>query len=202
VVTNPVWRPWRTYRAPILAAVGRVDEARELMAEEVRLARQWGAPSVLGRTLRVAGELGGPGSEEMLREALELLTPSVARFELACAELAVARVSGDPAERERLLRAALARSLECGSDGLYRQVAAELVADGADVPPDPAAVFTPTQTERRIVAAVAKGYTHREIAEALFITPARVDRTLAELRRGLGASSDAELAQMVAAHRP
>jgi len=201
-VTNPVWRPWRTYRAPILAAVGRVDEARALMVDEVQAARDWGAPSVLGRTLRVAGELGGPGSEEMLREALELLTPSVARFELACAELAVARVSGDPAERERLLRAALARSLECGSDGLYRQVAAELVADGADVPPDPAAVFTPTQTERRIVAAVANGYTHREIAEALFLTPARVERTLAELRRGLGAASDAELAQMVAAHRP
>ena len=59
-----------------------------------------------------------------------------------------------------------------------------------------------TQTERRIVAAVAKGYTHREIAEALFLTPARVERTLAELRRGLGAASDAELAQLVAAHRP
>jgi DNA-binding SARP family transcriptional activator/tetratricopeptide (TPR) repeat protein len=203
-VTNPVWRPWRTYRAPILAAVGRVDEARELMVDEIAAARHWGAPSVLGRTLRVAGELGGPGSEEMLREALECLTSSVARFELACAELAVARVSRDPAERERLLRAALARSLECGSDGLYRQVAAELVADGStgdDVPPDPAAVFTPTDTERRIVAAVAKGYTHREIAEALFLTPARVERTLAELRRGLAAASDAELAQMVASHR-
>jgi tetratricopeptide (TPR) repeat protein len=205
VVTNPVWRPWRTYRAPILAATGRVDEARELMVEEIRLARRWGAPSVLGRTLRVAGELGGPGAEEMLREGLELLNSSVARFELACAELAVARVSQDPTEREQLLRSALARSLECGSDGLYRRVAAELVAAGAseaEVPPDPAAVFTPTQTERRIVTAVANGYTHREIAEALFLTPGRVERTLAELRRGLGAASDAELAQMVASHRP
>ena len=67
-VTNPVWRPWRTYRAPILAAVGRVDEARALMVDEIKVARHWGAPSVLGRTLRVTGELGGPGSEEMLRE--------------------------------------------------------------------------------------------------------------------------------------
>ena len=158
-VTNPVWRPWRTYRAPILAAVGRIDEARELMVEEVRMARQWGAGSVLGRTLRVAGELGGPGSEEMLREALELLRPSVARFELACAELAVARVSTDAAERESLLRAALDRSLECGSPGLYRLAAAELIADGIEVPPDPANVFTPTQTERRIINAVAGGYT-------------------------------------------
>jgi tetratricopeptide (TPR) repeat protein len=203
VVTNPVWRPWRTYRAPILHRLGRTDEARELMTEEVRLARQWGAPSVLGRTLRVAGELGGPGAAEMLREALELLGPSVARFELACAELAVARVSTDPAERDSLLRSALQRSLECGSPGLYRDVAAELVADGSsgdDVPPDPAAVFTPTRTERRIISAVARGYTHREIAEALFLTPGRVERTLAEARRGLGAANDEELAQLVAAH--
>jgi tetratricopeptide (TPR) repeat protein/DNA-binding CsgD family transcriptional regulator len=200
-VTNPVWRPWRTYRAPILAAVGRVDEARELMVEEVRMARQWGAGSVLGRTLRVAGELGGPGAEDMLREALELLRPSVARFELACAEVALARVSTDPAERESLLRSALDRSLECGSDGLYRQAAAELIADGIDVPADPASVFTPTQTERRIINAVAGGYSHREIAEALFLTPARVERTLAELRAGLGATDDSELPGLLAARR-
>ena len=94
-MVNPVWRPWRTYQAPVLAALGRDDEARALMAEEVALARDWGAPSVLGRTLRVAGELGGPGSPEMLREAYDLLLPSVARFELACAELALARVTAD-----------------------------------------------------------------------------------------------------------
>ena len=95
IVLNPVWRPWRTYRAPVLAALGRADEARALMAEEVALARPWGAPSILGRTLRVAGELGGEGSVEMLREAYLLLGPTVARYELACAELALARVTSD-----------------------------------------------------------------------------------------------------------
>jgi DNA-binding NarL/FixJ family response regulator len=105
----------------------------------------------------------------------------------------VARVSTDAGERRELLLAALDRSLECGAPGLYRQVAAELIADGVDVPADPASVFTPTQTERRIITAVANGYSHREIAEALFLTPARVERTLAELRAGLGATSDAEL---------
>ena len=199
IVDNPVWRPWRTYRAPVLAALGRVDEARELMVEEVRLARQWGAPSVLGRTLRVAAELGGPGAEETAREALELLEPSVARFELACAQLAVARVSQDAAERETLLRTTLDLSLECGSPGLYRQVAAELAADGIEVPADPASVFTPTQTERRIISAVANGYSHRDIAEALFLTPGRVERTLAELRAGLGAATDDELPALLAA---
>ena len=77
------------------------------MAEEVALARTWGAPSILGRTLRVAGALGGEGSVEMLREAHLLLGPTVARYELACAELALARVTSDARERESLLRAAL-----------------------------------------------------------------------------------------------
>jgi DNA-binding NarL/FixJ family response regulator len=67
------------------------------------------------------------------------------------------------------------------------------------VPADPASVFTPTQTERRIISAVANGYSHREIAEALFLTPGRVERTLAELRAGLGAATDAELPGLLAA---
>ena len=44
-----------------------------------------------------------------------------------------------------------------------------------------------------------KGYSYREIAEALFLTPARVERTLTELRAGLGAASDAELPDLLAA---
>ena len=67
----------------------------------------------------MAGELGGEGSVEMLREAYLLLGPTVARYELACAELALARVTSDAAEREPLLRAALDRAAACGSPGLY-----------------------------------------------------------------------------------
>ena len=69
-VVNPVWRPWRTYRAPVLAALGRVDEARALMAEEVRAGPALGRPvSVLGRTLRVRRRARRPGVAAMLREA-------------------------------------------------------------------------------------------------------------------------------------
>jgi DNA-binding NarL/FixJ family response regulator len=137
----------------------------------------------------------------MLREALSLLENSVARYELAAAQAAVAEVSTDPAERERLLRAAWAGALECGSPALYRRAAARLIADGVAVPPDPETVLTPTQTERRIVAAVSRGFSYREVAEALFLTPARVERTLVELRSGLGVATDAELAAVLAADR-
>ena len=192
-VVNPVWRPWRTYRAPVLAALGRVEEARELMAEEVRLARHWGAPSVLGRTLRCAGELGGEGSTDMLREAYQLLRPSVARYERACAELALARVTDDPAERAALLGSALALAAECGSPGLYGQVGDELQADGAAPPRPFEEVVSLTATERRVARLAAAGATASAIAQELFLTPAVVERTLAEVRKRLGVGSDAEL---------
>ena len=198
VVVNPVWRPWRTYQAPVLAALGRDDEARALMAEEVALARDWGAPSVLGRTLRVAGELGGPGSTEMLREAYDLLLPSVARFELACAELALARVTADVAERERLLRAALDRAAACGSPGHYAACSAELVALGLPAPPDYGQVVTLTATERRVAELTAAGASPTAVAQELFLTPAVVERTVAEVRERLDAVDDAALASALA----
>jgi DNA-binding CsgD family transcriptional regulator len=193
-VVNPVWRPWRTYRAPVLAALGRVEEARALMTEEVALARHWGAESVLGRTLRCAGELGGDGAEEMLREAHQLLGPSVARFELACAELALARVTADRAERTALLTSALARGAQCGSPGLYRAVGAELVTDGDAPPPAYEDVVSLTATESRIAELASAGATPSAVAQEMFLTPAMVDRTLVEVRARLGVSTDADLA--------
>ena len=198
MVRNPIWRPWRTYRAPVLAALGRADEARELMAEEVELSRTWGAPSLLGRSLRVAGELGGEGSVEMLREAYELLRSSVARYECARAELALARRTDDASERESLLRAALGRALDCGSPGLYRETAGELRAVGIDVPPEADQVVRVSATERRIVSRVAAGYTYRDVAQDLFLTPATVERTLADLRLRLGVTDDAQLPAAIA----
>jgi DNA-binding CsgD family transcriptional regulator len=193
-VINPVWRPWRTYRAPVLAALGRVEEARALMAEEVTLARHWGAPSVLGRTLRCAGEVAADDdAEPMLREAYELLRPSVARYELACAELALARVTGDKAERTALLGSALALAAECGSPGLYRQVGDELVADGADAPAPFEDVVSLTATERRVAQLAGAGAAPSAVAQELFLTPAVVERTLAEVRERLGVQTDAEL---------
>ena len=192
-VENPVWKPWRTYRAPVLAALGRVEEARELMAEEIALSRRWGGASILGRTLRHAGELGGPGCEDLLREAVDLLGPSVARYELACAELALARVTGDPAQRRDLLHAALRRSVECGSAALYRDVASELAADGEQVARELAETPWVTSLERAMAVRAAAGANTATIAQELFLTPASVESALARLRDRLDVGTDAEL---------
>jgi DNA-binding CsgD family transcriptional regulator len=102
-------------------------------------------------------------------------------------------VTDQPDERALLLRAALDRATACGSPGLYGQVSTELVADGAVPPPAYEQVVSLTATERRIARLAADGASASAVAEALFLTPAVVERTLAEVRERLGVRSDAEL---------
>ena len=203
-VQNPMWAPWRSYRAVALAGLGQLDEAVDLVREEVRLARTWGAPSLLGETLRRLGTLlfrHGEDGEIELREAVTVLRGSRAQLETARAELELARVLPTGEERERLLRSALAGALDCGSPGLYRETATLLHAAGVDVPAEAGDAVVVTSTERRMLELTADGAGPREIAQALFLTPHLVERTLAELRERLGAGTDAELAEAVAAPR-
>jgi DNA-binding CsgD family transcriptional regulator len=69
-----------------------------------------------------------------------------------------------------------------------------------DVPADAGDVVWVTATERRVAQEAAAGRTSRAIAQELFVTPALVERTLAELRDRLGVGTDAELAAALPAH--
>ena len=53
-LANPAEWPWRTGAAAALLALGRDEEARVLAAEELELARRWGAPRPVGVALRIA----------------------------------------------------------------------------------------------------------------------------------------------------
>lgn len=161
--------------------------------------RAWRAPLFLGRTLRRAGELGGEGSDAALREALGLLESGNARYELACAEIALARVTTEPQERERLLRAALEDARHCGAPGRYREAAALLRADGVDVPAEVTEPVLVTFGERRMVELVSRGAGHREVAQAMFLTPHLVEQALLSLQQRLAVTSDEELAAAIAA---
>ena len=50
-----------------------------------------------------------------------------------------------------------------------------------------------TATERRVAELVAAGASASAVAQELFLTPAVVERTLAEVRKRLGVRTDAEL---------
>jgi hypothetical protein len=53
-IRNPAMLPWRSAAAVSLVALGDRRTARELAAEEVGLARRWGAGREIGMALRAA----------------------------------------------------------------------------------------------------------------------------------------------------
>ncbi|MFC4150003.1 BTAD domain-containing putative transcriptional regulator [Micromonospora mangrovi] len=179
-VLNPVWRPWRSNRAQVLAALGRRDEAVTLVEQELRLARAWGAPSVLGRTLRILGELRGGAAE--LREAVPLLTRD--GLERARTLAALARLVPEP-EATALMTRAYELAQRCGAHGLIREVGESLARAGIE-PPAPPAGITLTSVERRIAAMATDGADERQIAQALFVTPGAVQQALRTVRDRLG----------------
>ena len=65
---NPAIARWRSGAALALVHLGRQDEARTLAEEELELSRAWGAPTMIGRSLRALGLVeGGQRGLELLR---------------------------------------------------------------------------------------------------------------------------------------
>ena len=130
-VVNPAWAPWRGLQARALAGLGRVQEAVALADEEVALLRRWGAPSSLGSSLRLRGELRGPDGTADLREAVGLLSGSPAVLDAARAQVSLARSPGvEEAEAVALVQGALHTARACGGRAVARDAAAVLAERG------------------------------------------------------------------------
>jgi hypothetical protein len=179
-VRNPVWQPWRSLRALALHGLRRDDEAAELLRTELDIAREWGAPRLVGRTLRMLGEVTADAG--LLHEAVEVLAATPGRFEHARAQVALARVAPE-GDAVPLLQRALETAEDCGGDSLRAEAAACLRGLGVEVPePVPGAVRL-TTTEQRIAEMDAIGLDAHTIAQALFLTPRSVELTLAAVRQ-------------------
>jgi DNA-binding CsgD family transcriptional regulator len=197
---NPAVYSWRSPAALALLKLGEREEARRLAAEEVELARQWGAPRALGKALRTAGLVeGGEAGLALLREAAEVLEDSPAVLERARAltELGAAlRRSNRRADARDPLRRGLELAHSCGAKPLAERAHTELVATGAR----PrrlvlSGLDSLTPSERRVAAMAAEGMTNRDVAQALFVTPRTVEMHLSSVYRKLGISSRSQLPQ-------
>lgn len=192
-VSNPAWRAWRSARAQVLAALGRTDEAADLLAEELALARRWGEPGLVGSLVHRLGSLRGDA--DLLREAVGLLAASSRRLDLARAKAALARVlhalgsPGDADEVATLLREAFLLAETCAADGLRDEVAGLMAAARVAVPADRDRPVRLTAAERRIAGMAADGVPQAEIAQALFVTCSTVQTLLDSVTRRLGADS-------------
>ncbi|MER5429164.1 BTAD domain-containing putative transcriptional regulator [Streptomyces sp. NPDC002588] len=120
-VSSLTWWPGGSLRAQVLAAAGRRAEAVAVLEQELTRTRKWGAPVLLGRNLRLLGELRGPEGLAELREAVTLLAPSLAVLEYARALHALA-LHSPPDDAGRALRQAGAVAGRCGAEGLLRTV--------------------------------------------------------------------------------
>jgi DNA-binding CsgD family transcriptional regulator/tetratricopeptide (TPR) repeat protein len=195
---NPAFMAWRSQAALALLQLGEQDEARRLAAEELELARTWGAPRALGAALRAAGLAeGGARGLALLEEAVEALTNSPAKLEHAKARTdlgaALRRANRRSVAREQLRRAVELATI-CGATPLAARAETELRATGARSRRIAlSGVESLTPSERRVAHMAAEGPTNREIAQALFVTPKTVEIHLSSVYRKLGISSRSQL---------
>jgi DNA-binding CsgD family transcriptional regulator len=195
--------PWRSEAALAQLAIGDQESALRLSAEELGLARTFGAPRAIGVASRAAGLVAGGGrGERLLREAIASFERAGAGLERgrALADLgAMLRRRNRRTEARELLREALDIAQRAGAQRLAVQAETELRATGAR---PRRAVLTGldslTASERRIAELAGDGQTNREIAQALFITTRTVEGHLTSVFRKLRLDSRKELRAVLA----
>jgi DNA-binding CsgD family transcriptional regulator len=200
---NPAVVPWRSAAALSLAELGRHEEARALVAEEVRRARVFGALRPIGIALRVQALVGPPEERwDGLQAALAAAAQSGARLEHARVLLdvgAMIRASGQRAAAREPLLEALTLASRCGALTLERRARAELAAIGVrSGAGDRGGADSLTPSERRVVELAAAGGTNREIAQTLFVTEKTVETHLGRAFRKLNVSSRRQLRDVLA----
>jgi DNA-binding CsgD family transcriptional regulator len=200
---NPAVIDWRSQAALALTRLGRRDEALALAAEEVELARRFGAARAIGVALRVHGvvEGGGPGLAT-LRDAVDTLAGAPARLEHARAltDLGMAlRRARRVVEAREPLRQALDLAHRCGAAPLAQLAGTELrIAGGRPRRAQLAGVDALTTNERRVATMAADGRSNPEIAQALFVSRKTVEKHLSAAYRKLGIATRDELAGALA----
>lgn len=195
---GPGLSQWRSHAALAHAALGRDDDARALAAQDVELARAYGAARPLGIALRAAALTGPrdwvvPGLQAAVAE---LDTPdAVLDRARALVDLGAAlrRANQRSAAREPL-QDALDLAHRSGATALVAQARDELLATGAR----PRRLVRRgrdalTASELRVARMAADGSTNREIAQRLYVSLKTVELHLTNAYRKLGVAGRAEL---------
>ena len=189
---------WRLGAALAASALGDRDRSRALAAEELALARVWGAPGGIGAAQRVRALVGDP-DEAVAGLAESVATLAATQYRLlhahALVDLGVAHRRGG---NRVLARGALAEGMDlatrCEAAPLAERAHRELVVVGARPRRRrTSGIDALTASERRIAALAFGGRTNREIAQHLFVTPKTVENHLAVVYHKLGISGREDL---------
>jgi DNA-binding CsgD family transcriptional regulator len=199
-IHTPAFSTWRSDAAPLLASLGRHDEARALAREELERCTAFGAPGPLGVSLRTLGLIEpGVSGIGLLEQAVAYLRRSPARLEHALALLelgAATRRAGRRGAAREPLREALELARGCGADAIAARAHDELIAAGARPRRDPIESHSNlTASELRVARMAAEGMTNRQIAQALFLTENTIETHLRSVFRKLEIGSRSQLAR-------
>nr|WP_225956832.1 LuxR family transcriptional regulator [Amycolatopsis lexingtonensis] len=192
---NPAIYAWRGSAALLARRLGRTDQARQLAEEHHRHSLAWGAPALVGRSLRVLAALAGrQHAVELLREAVELLdgAPDELEAAKACADLGTCLRETEPVAARRLLARARALAEGCGAGRLEER---EDGTFGHAELPRPTAELT--AGEATVARLAAGGRTNTEIAGELSISRRAVEKHLTSLYRKLKIDGRAQLASVL-----
>ncbi|MFD6826764.1 LuxR C-terminal-related transcriptional regulator [Streptomyces sp. NPDC060085] len=203
-IRNPAFVSWRTEAAQALQLLSREKEALTVAAEDLQIARGWGAPRTYGRSLRVNGVImGGRRGVALLAEAVNVLEKSPAQLELAKALVdlgAALRRSKQRSEARTPLHRAIDLATRCGAAPLADQARTELAAAGGAA--KNAALVGPealTPSERRVAEMASQGITNRQIAQILHVTSKTIEVHLSSVYRKLGIGARTQIAEALKA---
>ena len=180
-----------------LAALGRRQEARAIVTDELERARRVGLPRQIAVALRAAALIDQPPDLERLRQSADMAARARARLEQARAltDLGAAlRRGGRRTDAREPLRRALEISTRTGARVLAKRARQELLAAGGRPRRTRLSgrdALTPS--ERRIAELAAAGQSNRRIAQDLFVTVRTVEMHLSGAYRKLDIRSRAEL---------
>ncbi|WP_198020172.1 LuxR family transcriptional regulator [Nocardioides sp. J54] len=195
------------YAVQAAARAGRSELARTMAVEAVDRARHYGAPRLLGVTLRSVSEALEPAERAAhLDEAVRLLRGSTSWFELALAHRDRAELRAGRSDTRAALedaRRCLELAERIGAAPVSARIRERIRDWGGD---DAAGPLLPpesvlTTAEYRVAELAAAGLTNREIAERLFVIVKTVEWHLSRAYKKLGVSSRRELAAVLATDR-
>ncbi|WP_086662148.1 ATP-binding protein [Lentzea kentuckyensis] len=191
---NPVLFPWRSSLALVKLELGDTTGAIRLAEEERLIAEEWGAPSGIGRTLRVLGRaVGGERGRELTGRSVEVLRTSAHQLELVQALRQWAELTGEQAD----WRTCLDLAQEIGAQRVAQRARTALgvvkpAATGGKL----------TRSERKVAILAMGGHSNQEIADQLSVTSRAVEKHLTNTYRKLGVRRRAELADALRALGP
>ncbi|WP_434444141.1 helix-turn-helix transcriptional regulator [Lentzea sp. E54] len=206
-IRNPACRPWRSYGALARFRLGQRQQALDLALEELRLAREWGAPTTIGRALLTVGIVtGGAAAVPWLTEARSVLGTSPSRLLRAnvLQELGATRWKlGQHENARQHLAEAKALAEQCGAVSVLRKLA-ELPDDAVSLsvaipPPQQGIQLSLTPHEYRVAMLVVAGNSNDEIAHKLHVSRRAIEFHLTNIYRKLGVRRRTQLSSALQA---